>query len=87
MLLNPKKNKYEHLDERSREIMLKTITFFENKGKKELKKDYNDRVWYSDFLDFVKHIIHLLLKMDRLFPKLKHYEFQQDQLVHHYYSY
>ena len=54
MLLNPKKNKYEHLDERSREIMLKTITFFENKGKEELKKDYNDRVWYSDFLDFVK---------------------------------
>ena len=54
MLLNPKKNKYEHLDERSREIMLKTITFFENKGKEKLKKDYNDRVWYSDFLDFVK---------------------------------
>ena len=54
MLLNPKKNKYEHLDERSREIMLNTITFFENKGKEKLKKDYNDRVWYSDFLDFVK---------------------------------
>jgi acyl-CoA dehydrogenase len=54
MLLNPKDNKYEHLDERSREIMLKTIAFFENKGKKKLKKDYNDRVWYSDFLNFVK---------------------------------
>ena len=54
MLLNPKKNKYEHLDERSREIMLKTIQFFENKGKESLKKDYHDRVWYSDFLDFVK---------------------------------
>ena len=54
MLLNPKKNTYEHLDERSREIMLKTIAFFENKGKEKLKKDYNDRVWYSDFLDFVK---------------------------------
>ena len=38
MLLNPKKNKYEHLDERSREIMLKTITFFENKGKENSKK-------------------------------------------------
>ncbi|QTA81878.1 Acyl-CoA dehydrogenase [Desulfonema limicola] len=54
MLLNPKNNKYEHLDERSREIMLKTIEFFENKGKEKLKKDYHDRVWYSDFLDFVK---------------------------------
>jgi len=54
MLLNPKNNKYEHLDERSKEIMLKTIEFFENKGKEKLKKDYHDRVWYSDFLDFVK---------------------------------
>lgn len=54
MLLNPKNNKYEHLDERSREIMLKTIEFFENKGKEKLKKDYHDRVWYSDYLDFVK---------------------------------
>ncbi len=54
MLLNPKSNKYEHLDVRSREIMLKTIAFFEKKGKQNLKKDYNDRVWYSDFLNFVK---------------------------------
>jgi len=54
MLLNPKNNKYEHLDERSREIMLKTIEFFENKGKEKLKDDYFNRVWYSDYLDFVK---------------------------------
>jgi len=54
MLLNPKKNQYEHLDARSREIMLKTIAFFEKKGKENLKRDYNERVWYSDFLDFVK---------------------------------
>jgi acyl-CoA dehydrogenase len=54
MILNPKKEKFEHLDERSREIMLKTIEFFENKGKEKLKKDYYNRVWYSDFLDFIK---------------------------------
>ena len=54
MLLNPKKNRYEHLDPRSKEIMLKTIDFFESKGKQALKKDYNDRVWYADFLEFVK---------------------------------
>ena len=40
MLLNPKKNRYEHLDPRSKEIMLKTIDFFESKGKQALKKDY-----------------------------------------------
>jgi acyl-CoA dehydrogenase len=54
MLLNPKNNTYEHLDDRSKEIMLKTIEFFEQKGKKKLKKDYNDRVWYADFLNFIK---------------------------------
>ena len=34
--------------------MLKTIAFFEHKGKRKLKKDYHDRVWYSDFIDFLK---------------------------------
>ena len=54
MFLNPKKEKYEHLDQRSREIMLKTIEFFENKGLEKIKKDFHEAVWYSDFLDFVK---------------------------------
>jgi len=54
MLLNPKNETFAHLDERSREIMLKTVEFFEKKGKKKLKEDYHNRVWYSDFLDFVK---------------------------------
>ncbi len=54
MILNPKKEKYEHLDQKSQEIMLKTIDFFENKGFEKVKKDLHERVWYSDFLDFVK---------------------------------
>jgi len=54
ILLNPKKQKYEHLDEKSRETMLKTIAFFENKGKEKLKEDDHERVWYTDFLKFVK---------------------------------
>ena len=33
--------------------MLKTIDFFETKGKAKLKEDYHNRVWYSDFLEFV----------------------------------
>ena len=53
ILLNPKTEKFAQLDPRSREIMEKTIDFFENKGKAELKKDYFDRVWYADFLKFV----------------------------------
>jgi len=54
MLLNPGENKYEYLDEKSRSIMLKTIAFFENKGKARLKSDYHERVWYADFIAFVK---------------------------------
>ncbi len=54
MLLNPKKETFGHLDERSREIMLKTVEFFENKGKTKLKMDEHERVWYADFLEFVK---------------------------------
>ena len=52
MLLHPKNETFEHLDPRSREIMLKTVTFFENKGKEKLKHDDHERVWYADFLEF-----------------------------------
>ena len=54
MLLNPKKHNRFYADGRSREIMLKTIDFFESKGKGKLKEDDRDRVWYADFLEFVK---------------------------------
>ncbi len=36
------------------EIMQKTVDFFEAKGKKRLKHDDHERLWYSDFLDFVR---------------------------------
>ena len=54
MILNPKENQYEYLDEKSRSIMLKTIEFFETKGKVKLKSDYEGRVWYEDFIEFLK---------------------------------
>ncbi len=54
MLLNPKTETFDHLDERSRRIMKKTIEYFESRGKERLKHDYHERVWYSDFLDFLK---------------------------------
>ena len=54
MILNPRQNNYEYLDEESRSIMLKTIQFFENKGKTKLKSDYEERVWYADFIAFLK---------------------------------
>lgn len=54
MILHPKDETFEHLDEPSRQVMLKTVAFFENKGKVALKHDDHERVWYADFLDFVK---------------------------------
>jgi len=54
ILLNPKQHVRFYPDERSREVMRKTIEFFEHKGKRALKEDYHARVWYADFLDFVK---------------------------------
>jgi acyl-CoA dehydrogenase len=54
ILLNPKQNTFEHLDKNSRELILKTISFFENKGKIKLKEDDHECVWYEDFLNFVK---------------------------------
>ena len=52
ILLNPKKHTREYPDEKSREIMLKTIEFFEKKGRQRVKEDDHNRVWYRDFIDF-----------------------------------
>lgn len=54
ILLNPRVQKYEHLDEKSRQIMLKTINFFETKGKKKVKEDDRQRTWNYDFVEFIK---------------------------------
>jgi len=53
MFLNPHKKDFSHLDARSREIMEKTIAFFEDRGKARLKHDDHERVWFADFLEFI----------------------------------
>jgi acyl-CoA dehydrogenase len=53
ILVNPKKYSSRCTDERSREIMTRTIDFFESKGLKRLKEDDRERVWYQDLLDFI----------------------------------
>jgi acyl-CoA dehydrogenase len=54
ILLNPRKFSRQYPDRRSLEVMTRTIDFFEKKGKKSLKEDAHQRVWYEDFLKFVK---------------------------------
>ena len=53
ILLNPKTYSRENSDERSREVMQKTIQFFEDKGLEKLKEDFHERTWYADFIDFM----------------------------------
>lgn len=52
ILLNPQKPKLLTIAKEDRELLEKTIDFFENRGKIRLKDDDHGRVWYSDFLDF-----------------------------------
>ncbi len=54
MLFNPQKATFDHLDPKSREIMKKTIEYFESRGKKKLKADSHERKWYADFIEFMK---------------------------------
>ncbi|MGD0115818.1 MAG: acyl-CoA dehydrogenase [Dehalococcoidia bacterium] len=54
ILLNPKKLSPRYPDERSLQVMARTVDFFEKKGKKRLLEDAHQRVWYGDFLEFVK---------------------------------
>ena len=54
LLLNPKRPLPLLLDPKSRELVEKMIAFFEAKGKAALRRDDLERVWYADFLAFVK---------------------------------
>lgn len=52
ILLDPRKLNKKYEDSRSTEVMEKTIKFFENKGKKNLLKDYYGQGWYEDFIRY-----------------------------------
>jgi acyl-CoA dehydrogenase len=53
-LFNPKNYQRFHSDNRSREMVEKTIDFFEKKGLRKIKADDQAMVWYEDFLQFIK---------------------------------
>ncbi|HNJ35028.1 MAG: acyl-CoA dehydrogenase [Leptospirales bacterium] len=53
-ILHPTKFDFSPLDPASSEIMQKTVQFFENKGLAKVKHDDHERVWYADFLEFIK---------------------------------
>jgi acyl-CoA dehydrogenase len=52
-LLQPKEYKSLMADKGSRAIMNKTIAFFEKMGKARILDDYNKKIWYSEFVEFI----------------------------------
>jgi acyl-CoA dehydrogenase len=53
-LLNPKRLAAAYPDAETREIMQKTVDFFESMGLAKIKADYHERRWYVEFLAFLK---------------------------------
>jgi acyl-CoA dehydrogenase len=54
VLFNPRTYDASEFDEPTRKALLATIEWFESRGKRKLKDDDHERVWYADFLEFVK---------------------------------
>lgn len=54
LLFNPRDPGAVHPDPQMQDLIRKTVAFFEAKGKGRLKEDDFNRVWYTDFLSFVK---------------------------------
>ncbi|MEA2412764.1 MAG: acyl-CoA dehydrogenase [Thermoleophilaceae bacterium] len=54
LLFNPLSYDASEFDEPTRKALLATIGWFESRGKRKLKDDDHERVWYADFLEFVK---------------------------------
>ena len=52
-LLNPHHLNRAYPDERSAEVMRKTVEFFETKGLRSIKDDDHAAVWYQEFIDFL----------------------------------
>ncbi|NNC93389.1 MAG: acyl-CoA dehydrogenase [Acidimicrobiia bacterium] len=52
-LFHPHKPDRTYHDDRSRQVMLDLIEFFESKGKASLKADDHAALWYAEFLEFI----------------------------------
>ncbi|HDQ03989.1 MAG TPA: acyl-CoA dehydrogenase [Deltaproteobacteria bacterium] len=52
-LIQPKKYQSLTADKGSKAIMDKTIAFFEKMGKTKITEDFNKKVWYREFVDFI----------------------------------
>jgi acyl-CoA dehydrogenase len=54
LLLNPKNYRPEHPDGHTNEMLRAVVDWFESKGLKSLKKDWHEKTWNHDFVEFMK---------------------------------
>ncbi|GAA0617515.1 acyl-CoA dehydrogenase [Kutzneria viridogrisea] len=52
LLLDPNRYDPAHFDPETRRLLRATIDWFEARGKQRLVRDYHEKVFYQDFLDF-----------------------------------
>ncbi|MGV9413845.1 acyl-CoA dehydrogenase family protein [Nocardia sp. NPDC003693] len=53
-LFDPTTYEFAEFDTETRRLLRATIAWFEDRGKARLLADARDRVWYAEFLDFIK---------------------------------
>jgi acyl-CoA dehydrogenase len=53
LLMNPTSYDPSELDPEARRLLTRTVAWFEERGKTELKRSHYEREWYADFLDFI----------------------------------
>jgi len=54
LLFNPKTYRGQHPDQHTNEILQAVVGWFEAKGLKSLKKDWHEKTWNYEFVDFMK---------------------------------
>ena len=54
LLFNPKTYRGQHPDPHSNDMLQAVVEWFEAKGLKSLKKDWHEKTWNHDFVDFMK---------------------------------
>ena len=54
LLFNPRTYLGGHPDAQTNDMLKAVVDWFEERGLKQLKADYHDRVWNHDFVDFMK---------------------------------
>jgi hypothetical protein len=54
ILFNPNQRSRHYQDSKTDQLMQATIDFFEGKGLKQIKRDWHERKWNHDYVDFLK---------------------------------